>query len=151
MGSAGDIRVTQLGTSDNFYVYPPLGYVEQSLKILEEAKVAATVVVPNWVGTPWHLWLRERAIHVEVLDWSAFPAVWWDVSEKKRKPPALAQRWEFVVFALDFREDMEAIVRGVKPVARWKDAHEGGMPRPRLDMRKLPTVGIVSVKFKLVG
>ena len=144
VGSAGDIRVTQLGTSDNFYVCPPLGYVEQSLKILEEAKVAATVVVPNWVGKPWHLWLRERAIHVEVLDWSAFPAVWWDVSEKKKKPHALAQRWEFVVFALDFREGMEGVVRGVAPVARWKDVHEGGMPRSRLEMGKLPTVGVVS-------
>ena len=60
--------MVQLEKKENFYVCPPLGYVEQSLKILEEAKVAATVVVPNWVGKPWHLWLRERAIHVEVLD-----------------------------------------------------------------------------------
>ena len=38
---------------------------------------------------------------MEVLEWSAFPAVWWDVSEKKKKSHVLAQRWEFVV---DFRE-----------------------------------------------
>ena len=123
--------MTSLKTNDNFYVCPPLGYVEQNLQILEEAKVAATVVVPNWVEQPWHLCLRERAIHVEVLDWSAFPAVWWVVSEKKRKPHVLAQRWEFVVFALDFMEGTEGIVRGVEPVALWKDVHEGGMPRSR--------------------
>ena len=82
----GDFRVAQLEGKENFYVCPPLGYVEQSLRRLDEAKVAATVVVPNWVGKPWHLWLRERAVHVEVLEWSAFPAIWWDVSEKKKKP-----------------------------------------------------------------
>ena len=142
-GSQGDFRVVQLEKKENFYVCPPLGYVEQSLKILEEAKVAATVVVPNWVGKPWHLWLRERAIHVEVLDWSAFPAVWWDVSEKKKKPHALAQRWEFVVFALDFREESSDVVKGVEPVARWKDTHEGTVPRSRLEMGKLPSVGVV--------
>ena len=43
-GSAGDLRITKLQTEDNSHVCPPLGYVEQSLKILEEAKVAPTVV-----------------------------------------------------------------------------------------------------------
>ena len=76
-GLSGDPRVAKLKTEDNFYVCPPPGYVEQSLKILEEAQVAVTVVVPNWMGKPWHLWLQERTIHMEVLEWSAFPAVWW--------------------------------------------------------------------------
>ena len=100
------------------------------------------MVVANWGGA-WHLWLWERAIRVEVLEWSAFPVVWWDVSEKKKKPHALAQRWDFVVFALEFREGSSGVVKGVEPVARWKDTHEGGVPRSRLEMGRLPTVRLV--------
>jgi len=143
LASEGDYRVAQLEETENFYVCPPLGFVEQTVRRLEEAGVAATVVVPNWVGKPWHLWLRERAIHVEVLEWSAFPAVWWDVSEKKKKPHVLAQRWEFVVFAVDFRAGSSSVVKGVEPVQRWKDSHKGGKHRPvsRLELGRLPSIG----------
>ena len=126
-----------MGVEEHFYVCPPLGFIEQAIKRIEEAKVAATIVVPNWIGKSWHLWLRERALHAKVLDWCAFPAVWWDVSEKKRKPHVLAQRWEFVVFALDFREGCENIVKGVAPMVRWKDRHKMGIPHSRLELGKL--------------
>ena len=83
IGSLGDFRITNMGVEEHFYVCPPLGFIEQAIKRIEEAKVAATIVVPNWIGKSWHLWLRERALHAKVLDWCAFPAVWWDVSEKR--------------------------------------------------------------------
>ena len=86
------------------------------------------------------MWLRERAVHAEVLEWSAFPAVWWDVSEKKKKPRVLVQRWEFLVFAVEFRETIRYVVKGVEPVARWKDSHEGGRPTSRLELGRLPSI-----------
>jgi hypothetical protein len=141
-GSLGDFRTETLSAAEHYFVCPPLGFIEQAIKRLEESKVAATVVVPNWIGKPWHLWLRERAVHSQVLDWSGYPATWWDVSEKKKKPHVLAQRWEFVVLALDFRIGSAGLVTGVGPIARWKDTQDLGVPRSRLELGKLKPLGL---------
>ena len=70
--------------------------------------------------------------------------MWWDVSEKKKKPHEMAQRWEFVVFAVDFRAGSSGVVKGVEPVSMWKDNQErGGRPMSRLELGRLPSIGRV--------
>ena len=44
-GSQGDFRVVQLEKKENFYVCPPLGYVEQSLKIQGRCERGTTASV----------------------------------------------------------------------------------------------------------
>ena len=84
---------------------PPIGIIELALKRLEEAGVAAVVVVPNWEGKAWHVWLRERAEDVALLPWSDWPVTWFDVAEKKPKRHEVASKWQFVVMAVDFRKE----------------------------------------------
>ena len=45
-----------------------------------------------------------------------------------------------MAFAVDFRVKSEALVKGVAPVQRWKDGHEMGTPRSRLELGRLPTI-----------
>ena len=117
-GSLGDIRTVAMHAREHYYVCPPMGLVEKVLARIEESKVAAVVVVPNWTGSPWHAWLSREARAVQRLPWRGYPATWIDVTEKKVKPHAWAQQWEFVAFALDFRPQHAEEPRGVTPPLR---------------------------------
>ena len=111
---------------------PPIGLIEGVLQRLEDAGVCATVVVPNWVEKAWHVRLRAQAVATRKLQWTGYGKVTWlDVSEKKAKPHELAQRWEFVVFAVDGRAQNRAS-RGVAAIPRWKDGQPRMEPRSRL-------------------
>ena len=56
----------------------------------------------------------------------------------------MAQRWEFVVFAVDFRAGSSGVVKGVELVSRWNDNQERGVrPMSRLELGRLPSIGRV--------
>lgn len=132
-GSIGDVRTVELREEENYFVCPPIGLIELVIKRLEEAGVKGTVVVPNWIGKAWHLWLRERATYSELLPWLSYPATWWDVAEKPAKEHQLAQRWQFAVFAVDFRPRMRN-EHGVLPaLGKAADQRVMNEPMARLD------------------
>ena len=93
--------------------------------------MAAVFIVPNWESKAWHVWLRRMASAAWILPWQTYPATWLDVSEKKVKAHVLAQRFEFVAFAVDLREKANT-VRGVQPLGRWKDTTTRPPPKTRL-------------------
>ena len=130
--SCGDMRTVVLDPQEYYYVCPPWCMIEMILCRLEESQVAAVVVVPNFEAKSWHVWLREAALDVGTLPWRAYPAVWLDVAESKAKPHEMAQRFEFVVFALDFRVGVQTEAKGVRPVGRWKDKQAAPVARTRL-------------------
>lgn len=130
-GSLGDFRTATMQPDDNFFVCPPLGLLEAATRRIHEAGVAATMVVPNWEGKAWHLWLRQHASAIQLLPWRDYPPTWLDLSEKKPKPHVLAQRWEFVAIAVDFREG--GAQPGVKAVGRAKDRAAPKPPLTRLE------------------
>ena len=130
--SWGDMRTVVLDPQEYYYVCPPWCMIEMILCRLEESHVAAVVVVPNFEAKAWHVWLRDAALAVKTLPWRAHPAVWLDVAEAKAKPHAMAQRFEFVVFALDFRLGIQTEAKGVQPVGRWKDQQAAPVARTRL-------------------
>lgn len=113
-GSMGDARSVQLSPLEYYYVCPPIGLIGKMLQRLEEASVAAVVVVPNWEAQAWHVWLRDRAVDAAMLPWRSYPAVWLDVADKKPKGHEMAQRFEFIAFALDFRPAARHEARGVR-------------------------------------
>ena len=132
-GSLGDIRTVELREDENYYVCPPVGLIELVIKRLEEAGACGTLVVPNWTGKAWHVYLRQRAHTVEKLPWSSWAgSTWLDVSEKKAKPHVLANRWEFVAFAVDFRRGAPPSV-GLLAVPRWKESQPRPEPSCKLD------------------
>ena len=124
-GSLGDMRSVELSPQEYYYVCPPWGTIDFMIRRLEDAEVAAVIVVPNWEAKAWHVWLRESALHIQVMPWRTCPAVWLDVAEHKVKPHELAQRFEFVAFAVDFRREWGHEKKGVSPVGRWKDKQQG--------------------------
>ena len=91
--SLGDARVAQLKASELHYVVPPTGFVEQALGLLLEARVAAIVVVPMWVGKEWSVWLRYRAEEIGELPWRRQQPAWMAVADKKQKPHIVANQW----------------------------------------------------------
>ena len=66
-----------------------------------------------------------------MLPWKSWPATWLDVSESKPKAHELAQRFEFIAFALDLRPEKQS-KRGVAPMGRWKDRATRPPPKTRL-------------------
>ena len=132
LNALGDFRTAPLCPQENYYICPPVGLIEVVVKRLVEAKVYATLVVPNWVGRAWHVFLRKHAAAVLKLPWQRHPATWWDLSEKKAKPHELANFWEFVAFALDLRPGAPKPT-GVQAVLSWKDAQPMAEPWRKLD------------------
>ena len=55
-----------------------MGLIDVVVKRLVEAKVCATIVVPNWPGKAWHdiVFLRKQAVAVLKLPWKRHPATW---------------------------------------------------------------------------
>jgi len=103
VGSVGDLRTALLNPDELHYACPPIGFIEEVLGLLSEAEVPVILVVPNWEGKAWHLWIRERAEEMDLIPWCDWPASWLDVSEKKVKRHEVANCWQFMVVALDFR------------------------------------------------
>ena len=139
LNALGDFRTAPLCPQENYYICPPVGLIELVVKRLVEAKVCATLVVPNWVGKAWHVFLRKHAAAALKLPWQRHPATWWDLSERKAKPHELANRWEFVAFALDLRPGAPKPT-GVQAVLSWKDAQPMAEPWRKLDFggQRLP-------------
>ena len=127
--SEGDVRTAPLSQAEHYFVCPPIGLIETVLQRVEEAEICATVVVPNWVEKAWHVRLRGQAVATRKLPWDGYRATWVDVSEGKPKPHELAQKWEFVVFAVDGRPQHQHNKKGVAAIPRWKD------DRPRMAAR----------------
>ena len=117
----GDARTADLQRQELYYVVPLVGMIEQVLKLLEEARVAAVLVLPLWVGREWSLWLRERAEQIEKLPWRSYPAVWLDVADKGPKKHVLASQWEFMVVAVDWREGAQVKEHMCTIPRRWID------------------------------
>ena len=110
--SVGDARTVQMDPSILYWVVPPLSVtlIEAVLQRLQQARVAATVIVPRWKGQPYYTWLKEQAEgEVEAVKWTSWPATFLDVSEKTPKPH-LVNRWQFVRVNLDFRSTQETWV-----------------------------------------
>ena len=120
-GSLGDMRTAHLDVEEFYYVVPPVGMIEATVQLLEEAKVAAVVIVPLWTGREWSLYLRERAEEVQVMPWRSHPAVWLDVSEKKPKQHVVASQWEFMVVAVDWRRGAQVRATPLPAPKRWTD------------------------------
>ena len=134
-GSLGDARTAQLRKDELHYVVPPTGFVEQALGLLAETGVAAIVVVPMWVGKEWNVWLRYRAEDIEELPWSEGQPTWMDVADKKAKPHIVANQWQFVVFAVDFRQGERIREEPLKAPRRQKDKQQQGTFTKRLRVR----------------
>lgn len=120
-GSLGDLRTARLDPAEHYYVVPPVGMIETVLQILEEASVAAVLVLPMWIGREWSQWLRQRAEDMEAMPWRSYPAVWLDVAEKKPKRHVLASQWEFMVVAVDWRQGAQLREEALPAPKRWTD------------------------------
>lgn len=103
-GSLGDLRTQPLDKGDLHYVCPPIPLIEFTLRRLLEEKIAAVVVVPLWIGREWNLWIRQRALDIDVLPWRSHPALWLDLADRKAKRHRMASQWQWMIAILDFRE-----------------------------------------------
>jgi hypothetical protein len=65
--SLGDARTMKLDPMVNYWCVPPIPLISVMIQRLEEAQVAATVVVPAWKGQPYWPWLLERGIKMKEL------------------------------------------------------------------------------------
>ena len=122
-GSLGDVRTALLDPCELYYVVPPIGMIEAVIQLLEEARVAAVLVVPLWAGREWNLYLRERGEDVAVLPWRSYPAVWLDVSEAP-KEHVIAGKWEFMVVAVDWRQGAVVRQEPLPAPQRWTDKQD---------------------------
>ena len=55
------------------------------------------------------------------------------------------------MFALDFREGCENIVKGVAPIVRWKDRYEMGIPHSRLELGNLQRLEAIQYQTSDTG
>ena len=127
-GSIGDARTLQLSMHENFWVLPPLAVVAEAVMTVLEAGVMATVVVPDWPNTPWHVQLRQRCASFECIRWHPSSPVMWDVCVRASHHVHLVDKWDFVAFAVGGSEQRA-------PVTMWyprKELAVGGVQRKRV-------------------
>jgi hypothetical protein len=129
-GAVGDARTFRLGPEENVWACPPLGMLASTVMMLIEAKVQATVVVPNWANQPWFGLLRAQAQHSRELKWHPQRHVMLDVADKRHVHAHVVDKWDFVAFALGPDGASEGQVPAVWP-GRKRKAAEGEAQRVR--------------------
>ena len=105
-GSIRDARSLKLKPTKNYWVCPPLTQLRQAIMRILESGVSATIVVPNWPNRPWHVLLRHHAKQFRMLKWNENLPVMWDVCVQSSKHVHLADKWDFIAFAVGGAEDM---------------------------------------------
>ena len=99
----GDARVVALTQEDNAWVCPPLAVLQQSIVCFMEKRALGTVVVPDWEGQAWSVYLRARAEHSHLLARrGSRPTI---VDSASRKVTAHhANKWQFRAYLVDNRD-----------------------------------------------
>ena len=67
---------------DNLWVCPPTKVIQQAVMGFMQMRARGTVVVPDWEGQPWYLYLRERALHSAPIPWSKAKPTMVDAASK---------------------------------------------------------------------
>ena len=132
-GAIGDARTLVLGSTELYWVMPPLSVVAEAVAMVLGAGVAATVVVPDWPDQPWHVLLRHKAKGFVFLRWHEDKPVMWDVSVRTEKHAHLADKWDFVAFTVGGAE-------AVAPVELWRERRDKAKAGQRKRKRVQPAM-----------
>ena len=107
-GAVGDARCFKPSDDDNLWICPPTRVIQQAVEGFMEMKARGTVVVPDWEGQPWYLYLRERALHSTPIPWSKTQPAMVDAASKDGSKHG-ADAWGFRAFCIDNRDGMAEV------------------------------------------
>ena len=116
-GALGDARSHVCDVEVNHWVCPPLAILDKAVQQFWEQGVVGTVVVPDWTNAPWHLFLRERAVHSVLLPWRSKVPTMLDVAGKQQEKHGV-DKWAFRAFLVDARCERGVREGGVLPSVR---------------------------------
>ena len=138
-GSVGDARCFKPSVDDNLWVCPPTSVIQQAAQSFMGMNARGTVVVPDWEGQPWYLYLRQRALHSMPIPWSKTQPAMVDAASKDGSKHGV-DAWGFRAFFIDNR-DGEAEVR-VSEEQKGLDS-EGARRALNLSDRELELLGVM--------